>query len=116
MTDEAPNMDTNPMDMLEVTGSSLADASNQARAARDMQAHYALLAILQGADPKEVAVKCGFTRVHDDNIDPMVDSIAPFMAQMLGIEKEQLTVGGQALNAFAEWLTAYLVNHIITGD
>lgn len=48
------------MSMLEVIGDARASAEARMAAARDMMAPYAIRALLDGTDPRQVAEACGF--------------------------------------------------------
>lgn len=115
MTDDPPEelkLDVNAMDMLDVTQEAWTTAQQRVRNAADVQAHYALVAILQGADPVAVAKKCGFQieEVAEPPQDPnAVLNMLGGMGFFIGAQEQPPT----GLHHFARWLAQYVERRVL---
>ena len=98
--------------MVEVIGEFQQTQRERLEAAKDMLAPYAIRALLDGANPKELAALCGFT--DEPQEETVENSFAAEMRSILG--------GGlygyqkpDALTLFTNWLTGELSNLIKEG-
>lgn len=95
--------------MVEVIGEFQQTQRERLEAAKSMLAPYAIRALLDGADPKELAALCGF--VDEPQEESVESSFATEMRSILGGDLYGFRKP-DALTLFTAWLTGELSNLI----
>lgn len=113
--DDDPDIDA--MSMLEVIGDTRASAEARMAASREMMAPYAIRAILDGADPRQVAEACGF-RAGGQSRPQQISVMEAMLSNAFGSRitfdddvVEQMQDGQSGgMNAFIQWITGKLAD------
>lgn len=108
----------NAMSLVEVAEEARKRAIAQREAAVKVMGIYAIRAIIDGYNPKEVAEACGFDPDHNRHYRRSQNPVEAMMRQMMpGVYFEQIEMEAQpdGPEAFARWLAEYLIDLVREG-